>query len=87
VELVGANGYTARANARVVEGIHPDVVAVAACFGHWTRGQPVAFGQGVHFNSFIPLDLERMDVLSGYHDHCALVTVRRVSGGEQRNGH
>ena len=78
VELAGINGYTARGVARVAEGVHPDVIAVASCFGHWSRGQPVSLGKGVNFNSFVPLGVDYMDLLAGYGDHCALVTVRKA---------
>jgi molybdopterin-containing oxidoreductase family molybdopterin binding subunit len=87
IELTGSNGYTARARARLSECIHPDVVGIASCFGHWAQGQPVAAGKGVHFNSFVPFTLDTMDVLSGYTDHCALVTVWPVKGGNGRARH
>ncbi len=75
VELTGVNGYTARGRARLSECVHPDVVAIASCFGHWSRGQA---RKGIHFNSFIPLDMRGMEMISGDYDHCALVTVRKV---------
>ncbi|MBI4492696.1 MAG: molybdopterin-dependent oxidoreductase [Chloroflexi bacterium] len=78
IELVGANGYTARGRARVSECIHPEVVGIASCFGHWSRGQPIARGKGLHFNSFIPLSIEGMELLSADYDLCALVAVRKV---------
>jgi anaerobic selenocysteine-containing dehydrogenase len=75
IELTGVNGYTARGRARLSECVHPDVVAIASCFGHWSRGQAM---KGIHFNSFIPLELRGMEMLSGDYDHCALVTVRKL---------
>jgi len=79
VELEGTNGFTARAVARVSECVHPLVVAISSSFGHWNRGQPIALGKGVHYNSFIPLRIQGMEMLSADYDMCALVTIRRLS--------
>jgi anaerobic selenocysteine-containing dehydrogenase len=79
IELVGVNGYAAAAHARLSECIHPDVAAIASCFGHWSAGQPPISRKGVHFNSFIPLHIRGMEMLSGDYDHCALVTVRKLT--------
>lgn len=81
VELVGANGYTARGRVRLSECVHPDVVAIASCFGHWSQGQTIAAGKGVNFNSFIPLNIRAMEMLSGDYDHCALITIRKLAKG------
>lgn len=75
IELSGANEYTARGLARVSECVHPEVAAVASCFGHWS--QPTGAG-GINFNSFVPLDVQGMEMLSGDFDQCALVTIRKV---------
>ena len=83
VEILGVNGYTARGVVRVSECVHPDVVAVASCFGHWSRGQTVTARQGLNFNSFIPLNIRGMEMLSGDYDHCALVTVRKLARGRR----
>ncbi|MBI4528443.1 MAG: molybdopterin-dependent oxidoreductase [Deltaproteobacteria bacterium] len=77
IEVVGVNGYTGRGLARVSECIHPEVVAIASCFGHWSRGQTTA-ARGFHFNSLIPLQIRGMEMLSGDYDHCALVTIRKL---------
>ena len=78
IELVGTNGYTARGAARVSECVHPDVAAVASCFGHWSHDQPSGATEGVNFNAFIPLDVSGMEMLSGDFDQCALVTIRKI---------
>ncbi|MBI2364725.1 MAG: molybdopterin-dependent oxidoreductase [Deltaproteobacteria bacterium] len=78
IELVGTNGYTARGVARVSECVHPEVAAVASCFGHWSHNQPSGGAAGVNFNAFVPLDVRGMEMLSGDFDQCALVTIRRV---------
>jgi len=78
IEVIGANGYTARGRARLSQCVHPEVVAIASCFGHWSRGQRSGPDKGVNFNSFIPLNIRGMEMLSGDYDHCALVTIRKV---------
>jgi anaerobic selenocysteine-containing dehydrogenase len=79
IELTGVNGYSARGLARLSECVHPEVAAIASCFGHWSRAQPVGSDHGVNFNSFVPLDIRGMEMLSGDYDHCALVTIRRAT--------
>lgn len=85
VEIEGTNGYVARGLARVSEIVHPDVAAIASCFGHWARGQPLSYGKGVHYNAFIPLDIQGMEMLSADYDLCALLTIRKVGTGRGRN--
>ncbi len=81
VEIAGVNGYKALGRVRVSECIHPDVVAIASCFGHWSS-QAVAAKKGLNFNSFVPLNIRGMEMLSGDYDHCALVTIRKINSGE-----
>ncbi|MBI2989522.1 MAG: molybdopterin-dependent oxidoreductase [Deltaproteobacteria bacterium] len=81
IELLGTNGYKACGVARLSECVHPDVVAIASCFGHWSRGRQTDSDRGVNFNSFIPLDIRGMEMLSGDYDQCALVTVRKLRKG------
>jgi len=65
IELAGTNGYTARGTVRVSECVHPEVAAVASCFGHWSHNQPSGGTAGVNFNAFVPLDVSGMEMLSG----------------------
>jgi len=83
IELLGTNGYKACGVARLSECVHPDVVAIASCFGHWSRGRQTDSDRGVNFNSFIPLNIRGMEMLSGDYDQCALVTVRKLRKGRR----
>ncbi|MBI4332599.1 MAG: molybdopterin-dependent oxidoreductase [Chloroflexi bacterium] len=65
--------------AKLTEGIHPEVVGIAGTFGSWGRGKPVARGKGVHHNSLLPYDLERIDGVSGAVDDCIEVKVSVVA--------
>ena len=78
VELLGTNGHRARGAVRVSECVHPEVAAVASCFGHWSHNQPAGATDGINFNAFVPLDVKGMEMLSGDFDQCALVTIRKI---------
>jgi molybdopterin-containing oxidoreductase family molybdopterin binding subunit len=67
-----------KGEAKIVEGIHPEVVGVAGAFGHWTEDMPVAKGKGVHFNRLISSGLDRMDMISTVLDACVKVKAYRV---------
>ncbi len=79
IEILGVNGHVERGVARLSECVHPDVVAVASCFGHWSHHQPPGVKGGINFNSFVPLNIRGMEMLSGDYDSCALVTIRKLS--------
>lgn len=64
-----------RGKVKLTEGIHPEVVGIAGTSGHWAEGLPVARGKGVHFNSLLPSNLERIDILSHALDGCVRVKV------------
>jgi anaerobic selenocysteine-containing dehydrogenase len=83
IELLGTNGHVERGVARVSECVHPDVAAVASCFGHWSHHQPPGMPRGVNFNAFIPLNIRGMEMLSGDYDQCALVTIRKLRNTRQ----
>ncbi len=64
---------------KVIEGVHPEVVGISGSFGgRWARGLPVARGKGVHYNSLIPISLERMDMLSAAVDCCVKVKISKI---------
>ena len=53
-----------KGRARLVEGIHPEVVGIANNGGHWAPGMPVARGKGVFFEALMPLNLKALDPVS-----------------------
>ena len=65
--------------AKVTDCVHPEVVGIAGCFGHWAKGLPVAKGKGVHYNSLIPTGLDRIDMVSAAVDCCVKVKISKVS--------
>ena len=73
VWLENPKGHKTRGRVCLTEGIRPDHVAIAACAGHWARGQPIAKGKGVFFNELIEIDKEHTCPLSLGQDICARV--------------
>ncbi len=68
---------------KITEGIHPEVLGIAANLGHWAKGLPVAKGKGVHLNRLLRASLERIDMVGGGMDACVKVKVSKVSGGKK----
>jgi molybdopterin-containing oxidoreductase family molybdopterin binding subunit len=78
IEVEGTDGALVRGRARLTQGVHPEVVAIANNGGHWARGLPFARGKGVFFNQLLPMDLEHTDLVSLSMDCDARVRVRRA---------
>jgi anaerobic selenocysteine-containing dehydrogenase len=72
-------GVSAQAIAKVSECIHPEVVGIASCFGHWAKARETARGRGIHFNSLIPYGLSQIDAMAGLMDACVKVKVSKVA--------
>ncbi|HEX9909202.1 MAG TPA: molybdopterin-dependent oxidoreductase [Thermoplasmata archaeon] len=73
VWLENHKGHKTRGRLYLTEGIRPDHVAIAACAGHWAKGQPIAKGKGVFFNELIEVDKEHTCPLSLGQDICTRV--------------
>ncbi len=58
--------------------IHPEVVAIAGTFGHWSDAMPIAKGKGVHFNSLLHYGLDYVDMITTGQDACVKVKVYKV---------
>jgi anaerobic selenocysteine-containing dehydrogenase len=68
--------------ARLVEGIHPDAVAVSNAITRDIGGR-----RGTHFNALLPIDLEYTDTFTGALEACARVRVSRLAAADgSRNG-
>ncbi len=78
LEVESTAGTRVRAEAKVSQCIHPEVVGIASCLGHWAKGLPVAKGKGVHFNTLVPYGWDHLDMVSGQVDLCARVKVSKV---------
>jgi molybdopterin-containing oxidoreductase family molybdopterin binding subunit len=78
VRLETEAGDEVEGRVKVTETVHPEVVGVAGCFGHWAKALPVAKGKGVHYNSLVTASLERIDMMSGAVDCCIKVKVSKI---------
>ncbi|MBI4529633.1 MAG: molybdopterin-dependent oxidoreductase [Deltaproteobacteria bacterium] len=67
-----------KGTAKVTECIHPEVIGIPGAFGHWAKGKPVGRGIGAHFNTLLPLNLERMDMVSTGLDACMRVRISKA---------
>lgn len=76
-------GYQAEAVVHLTEGIHPEVLGVAGAFGHWAKKLGIAHGKGIHWNSFIPISIDRIDMVSAAVDTCVKVSIRKEPAAMQ----
>ncbi len=67
-----------RGRAKIIEGIHPEAVAIGGSFGSWATGKPVARGKGIHFGALLPQAADRIDHVSGQVDGCIRVKVTKA---------
>ncbi|MEE9549489.1 MAG: molybdopterin dinucleotide binding domain-containing protein, partial [Candidatus Binatia bacterium] len=77
VQLESKEGYTDEGQVLLSECVHPEVIGIAGCFGRKSKGLVLSHGKGVHFNTFIPHSLERIDSLSAALDSCVRVKVNK----------
>jgi molybdopterin-containing oxidoreductase family molybdopterin binding subunit len=75
-----ATRNTIRGRAAVTEGIHPEVIGLAGCGGHWSKYLSVASqeGKGLCFEWLTPVGLENVDIPSLTQDLCVKVKVAKA---------
>jgi anaerobic selenocysteine-containing dehydrogenase len=71
-------GETFEGRVKLTQGIHPEVLGIGACFGRWSRGEPLSRGKGVHYNALLPHKMGWIDAMSGHIDACAPVRVKKA---------
>lgn len=69
---------------KLVQGLHPEHLAVAGCHGHWARGTPIAKGKGQFFDDLIMVGIEYTDPLTQGTDACVKVKIYKMKEGEAR---
>jgi len=72
-------GRSVKGRVKLSEGMHPEALAVAACAGHWTQGQPIARGKGILFNDLLEIDYEHADPGNLNMDLCVKVRIYKDS--------
>jgi len=78
IEIESYTGGKVRGPIKLMEGQHPQVLGIAACSGHWTKGMPIARGKGVHYDALMACDLEHVDPISLNIETAARVKIRKV---------
>jgi hypothetical protein len=63
----------------LTEGLHPDCLNVPGVLGRWSVGNPRGQTQGIHFNSLMTYNFERMDPVAAALDACIKVRVRKAA--------
>lgn len=59
--LEADNGRRVGGVVKLMQGIHPQVLGVTACAGHWSPNLPIAKGKGTHFDDLLVIDKEHLD--------------------------
>ena len=78
IEIESSTGGSVRGPIKLMEGQHPQMLGIAACSGHWTKGMPIARGKGVHYDALMACDLEHVDPISLNIETAARVKIRKV---------
>jgi anaerobic selenocysteine-containing dehydrogenase len=78
IEIETVTGRKAQGNLKLMEGQHPQTVGIAACSGHWAKGQPVAKGKGTNFDDLLELDLKHSDPISLNIETSVKVKVKKI---------
>lgn len=71
-------GRRIKGRVKLVEGIRPDHIAIAANAGHWAATLPIAKGKGAFFNELVEIDREHTCPVSLGMDICAKVKVYKA---------
>ena len=85
VILESETGGRTEGTIKLMQSIHPQVIAVNACAGHYSPTMPVARGKGTHFNDLLRMDKDHIDPVAFSLEAAARLRIRKVEG-EQANG-
>lgn len=80
VRLVAENGFEVNGRIILVQGLHPEAVAVGGgCWGIASEYQPVAQGRGVSVNNLLEaFSSERLDHVSAAYDQCVCIKIEKL---------
>ena len=73
-----AAGRKVEGTLKLMEGQHPQTMGIAACSGHWAKGQPIARGKGTLFDTLLEHDRKHLDPYCHNIETCMKVKVRKV---------
>jgi molybdopterin-containing oxidoreductase family molybdopterin binding subunit len=80
IEVESFYGRKVQGKLRLVEGQHPQVLGIAACSGHWAKGQPIARGKGTNFDRLLEIDQDHLDPICTTIETSVKTRVRKIAG-------
>jgi anaerobic selenocysteine-containing dehydrogenase len=78
IEIEAASGRKVISVVRLTRDVHPRAVSVPAILGEQLSHKKGDRIPGLHFNSFLPYRLERVDMLSAALDSCVKIRITKV---------
>ncbi len=78
IELESNRGNKVRGLLQVRKGQHPQTLTIMGTAGHWAKGQPIARGKGVNFNSLMESRWSDLDPITMSLEPCVKVKVKKV---------
>jgi len=78
IEVTTVTGRKVEGTLKLMEGQHPQTMGIAACSGHWAKGQPIARGKGTLFDTLLELDRKHVDPYCANIETCVKVKVRKA---------
>jgi len=78
VKLITPAGREVEGQLRLMQGIHPRCIGIAACSGHWARGLPIAKGKGTNFDILLEQNTAHFDPISLNLETCTMVKIEKV---------
>ncbi len=82
IEVESFSGRKAIGRLKPIEGQHPDVLGIAACSGHWAKGQPIARGKGTNFDVLLELDQDHLDPICTTIETSAKTRIRKMGSSQ-----
>jgi len=79
--LESETGGKTEGTIKLMQSIHPQVVAVNACAGHYSPTMPVARGKGTHFNDLLKMDKEHFDPVTFSVEAATRLRISKIEGG------
>ncbi len=67
-----------KGQAKIVEGVHPETVAVSNALGRWVEGHTIVKPGGGHFNRLLPSDLDYTCLVTGGLESVAKVKITKL---------
>jgi len=80
VWLESETGRKVKGRLKLMQGMHPEGLGIAACAGHWSEGMPTAKGKGVAYNELLEIDWHHCSPVNLNLDLCVRLKVSLAEG-------